>query len=128
MRRAPGLALLRTKPPRSAAVADGNTAMRALPAMKRLFLMPSLWRGEAGIVSTAIAIRLLFGSLRPRPRLSCQKQGRHAPLVLPYQPCRREPFAQRRTGAVKHRSGGHRMLPPAAGAFEDPRSSRQLIS
>ena len=26
--------------------------MRALPAMKRLFLMPSPWRGEAGIVST----------------------------------------------------------------------------
>ena len=27
-------------------------------------------RGEAGTVSTAIAIRLLFGSVRPRPRLS----------------------------------------------------------
>ena len=26
--------------------------------------------GEAGTVSTAIAIRLLFGSVRPRPRLS----------------------------------------------------------
>src|ERR1700719_4040444 len=70
MMRVPGLAAPRTKPPRSAAVADGSTAMRALPAMKRLFLMPSPWRSEAGTVSTAIAIRLLFGSVRPRPRLS----------------------------------------------------------
>ena len=47
MMRAPGLALLRTKPPRCAAVAAGRTAMRALPATKRLFLMPAPWRGEA---------------------------------------------------------------------------------
>src|SRR6516225_241636 len=67
MMRAPGLAAARTKPPRSAAVAAGRTAMRALPATKWLFLMPSPCRGEAGTVSTAIAIRLLFGSVRPRP-------------------------------------------------------------
>src|SRR3981081_669939 len=41
MMRAPGLAAPRTKTPRSAAVADGSTGTRALPAMKRLFLMPS---------------------------------------------------------------------------------------
>src|SRR6516225_1107802 len=70
MMRAPGLAAPRTKPPRSAAVAAGRTAMRALPATKWLFLMPSPRRGEAGTVSTAIAIRLLFGSVRLRPRLS----------------------------------------------------------
>src|SRR4030088_465230 len=69
MRRAPDLAALQTKPPRCAAVAAGNTAMRALPATKRLFLIPSPWRGEAGTVSTAIAIKLLFGSVRLRPRL-----------------------------------------------------------
>src|SRR5271168_3216151 len=68
--RAPGLAAPRTKPPRFAAVAAGRTAMRALPATKWLFLMPSPCRGAAGTVSTAIAIRLLFGSVRPRPRLS----------------------------------------------------------
>src|SRR6516225_6372727 len=66
MMRAPGLAAPRTKPPRSAAVAAGRTAMRALPATKWLFLMPLPRRGEAGTVSTAIAIRLLFGSVRPR--------------------------------------------------------------
>src|ERR1700751_4120025 len=52
MMRAPGLAAPRTKPPRSAAVAAGRTAMRALPATKWLRLMPSPWRGEAGTVST----------------------------------------------------------------------------
>ena len=41
--------------------------MRALPATTWLFLMPSPRRGEVGTVSTAIAIRLLFGSVRPRP-------------------------------------------------------------
>src|SRR6516162_5452991 len=41
MMRAPGLAAPRTKPPRSAAVAAGRTAMRALPATKWVFLMPS---------------------------------------------------------------------------------------
>src|SRR6516164_1068038 len=51
MMRAPGLAAPRTKPPRSAAVAAGRTAMRALPATKWLFLMPSPRRGEAGTVS-----------------------------------------------------------------------------
>src|SRR5258708_17809790 len=70
MMRAPGLAAPRTKPPKAAAVADGRMAMRALPATKRLFLIPSPRRGEAGTVSTAIAIRLLFGSARPRPRLA----------------------------------------------------------
>jgi hypothetical protein len=44
--------------------------MRALPVMKRLLLMPSAWRGEAGTASTAIAVRLLFGLVRPRPQLS----------------------------------------------------------
>ena len=48
--------------------------MRALPATKWLFLMPSPCRGEAGTVSTAIAIRLLFGSVRPRPRFSSAYQ------------------------------------------------------
>ena len=55
----------------------------------------------------------------------------HSRLVepgVPDQPCRRKPFAQRRAGAVKDRPGGHRMLPPAVGAFENPRSSRELIS
>src|SRR6516162_1636009 len=178
MMRAPGLAAPRTKPPRSAAVAAGRTAMRALPATKWLFLMPSPRRGEAGTVSTAIAIRLLFGSViwigeaaapalglaaativalidldqavervfrslaqpvaqlvRHQPgrvvaqrQFARQEQSRHAALVLPDQPCRRKPFAQRRAGAVKDRPGGHRMLPPAVGTFENPRSSRQLIS
>src|SRR5215813_10164891 len=53
-----GLVAPRTKPPRSAAVAAGRMAMRALPATKWLFLMPVPCRGEAGTVSTAIAIRL----------------------------------------------------------------------
>src|SRR6516225_9270137 len=178
MMRAPGLAAPRTKPPRSAAVAAGRTAMRALPATKWLFLMPSPRRGEAGTVSTAIAIRLLFGSViwigeaaapalglaaativalidldqavervfrslaqpvaqlvRHQPgrvvaqrQFARQEQSRHAALVLPDQPCRRKPFAQRRAGAVKNRPGSHRMLPPAVGTFENPRSSRQLIS
>ena len=57
-----------------------------------------------------------------------EKQRRDAALVLPDQPCRSEPFAQRRAGAVKHRPGGHRMLPPTVGTFENPRSRRQLIS
>jgi hypothetical protein len=29
---------------------------------------------------------------------------------------------------MKHHPGGHRMLPPAVGTFENPRSRRQLIS
>src|SRR6516225_6613525 len=178
MMRAPGLAAPRTKPPRSAAVAAGRTAMRALPATKWLFLMPSPRRGEAGTVSTAIAIRLLFGSViwigeaaapalglaaativalidldqavervfrslaqpvaqlvRHQPgrvvaqrQFARQEQSRHAALVLADQPCRGKPFAQRRAGAVKHRPGGHRMLPPAVGTFENPRSNRELIS
>ena len=37
---------------------------------KVALLVPSPRRGEAGMVSTAIAIKLLFGSVRPRPRLS----------------------------------------------------------
>ena len=37
---------------------------------KVALLMPWPRCGEAGTVSTAIAIRLLFGSVRPRPRLS----------------------------------------------------------
>ena len=49
-----------------------------------------------------------------------QEQSRHAALVLPDQPCRREPFAQRRAGAVQDRHGSHRMLPPAVGTFENP--------
>src|ERR1019366_9117483 len=53
---------------------------------------------------------------------------RHAELVLRHQPRRREPFAQRGAGPVKHRPGGHRMLPPAAGALENPRPHRELIS
>jgi hypothetical protein len=31
-------------------------------------------------------------------------------------------------GAVKHRPGGHRMLPSTVGTFENPRSRRQLVS
>src|SRR6202011_5998868 len=56
-----------------------------------------------------------------------QEQRRHAALVLRYQPCRREPFAQRSAGTVKDRPSGHRMLLPAAGAFKNPRSHSQLI-
>jgi hypothetical protein len=56
-----------------------------------------------------------------------QEQRRHAALVLRHHPRRREPFAQRRAGAVKHRPGGHRMLLPTGGALENPRPSRQLI-
>src|SRR5207253_10590813 len=65
-----GLGCAADKAAQSAAVAAGRTAMRALPATKWLCLMPLPWRGEAGTVSTAIAIRLLFGSVRPRPRLA----------------------------------------------------------
>src|SRR6202521_5402880 len=140
MMRVPGLAAPRTKPPRSAAVADGSTAMRALPAMKRLFLMPltlaqrgrdcfdrdrhqALIRiGEAaapalGLAAATIialidldqALEWIFRPLaqhvaqlvRHQPgrvvaqgQFAGQEQRRHAALVLPYKPCRREPFAQ----------------------------------
>src|SRR4249920_3470640 len=68
------------------------------------------------------------GGVVAQSQFAGQEQRRHATLVLPDQPRRREPFAQWRAGAMKDRPGGHRMLLPAAGALKNPWSRRQLIS
>jgi hypothetical protein len=65
-------------------------------------------------------------AVRPQAELSLQLQGRDAVGMGGHQIGGPEPGGQRQLGVVDDRSGGHRGLPAAAGAFPGPRLGLQF--